>query len=180
MLFAVLVAAAVPATGIESSEIRRDGDRYLVRVASVINAPATRIRGLLTDYPHFHRIHPTIQESRWLKKHPDGRDRVYILSRICVLIFCFDIDQITDFQLRPEGDLQGNIVPAGSDFHYGRLYWRIRESKRGTTHIMFSAEVEPSQWIPPLIGPWILKKKLHELAVGTVINLERLARQASG
>ncbi len=110
-----------------------------------------------------------------MEKRPDDRDRVFILTRICVLIFCFDIDQITDFYLTPGGDLQGKIEPVGSDFHYGLLAWKIRGSKSGKTHIVFSAEIEPSQWIPPLIGPWILKKKLHQLAVETILSLEQLA-----
>jgi hypothetical protein len=36
--------------------------------------------------------------------------------------------------------------------------------------------VEPDFWIPPLIGPWLIKRKLLSETLETVDNLEQLAK----
>ena len=47
------------------------------------------------------------------------------------------------------------------------------------TRMRFSSEIEPSFWVPPLIGPWLIRHALYAEALRSVINLERLAEVVS-
>ena len=46
------------------------------------------------------------------------------------------------------------------------------------SRLIFFAALTPDFWVPPLIGPYIIKKKMREEAVETVLGLERLASAA--
>ena len=101
--------------------------------------------------------------------------------RDCVVVFCADMVQIVDFKPLGPGKLSAVVDGEQSDFSYGRLSWNLTESP-GTsatstplTHLVFRAEIEPGFWVPPVVGPWMVKKKLRELAVGITHNLEKVA-----
>ena len=36
--------------------------------------------------------------------------------------------------------------------------------------------MEPDFWVPPLIGPWVIKRTMREQAITTSEGIERLAR----
>ncbi len=39
--------------------------------------------------------------------------------------------------------------------------------------------MEPDFWVPPLIGPWVLKQRLMRGGTGAVNRIERLARETA-
>ena len=65
------------------------------------------------------------------------------------------------------------IVPEFSNFRSGYANWALRE-EGGGTHLLFTTQLEPSFWVPPLIGPWLIRYKLREEALQSVDNLEQL------
>lgn len=130
------------------------------------------------DYEHLARLHYAVVASELLDSAADGRARVHTRSRFCVLVFCFDVMQVTDYALEGNGDLVAVAVPAQSDLRYGRYRWEFREDGPGRTQLHFHAEVEPDFWVPPLIGPWILGRKLQDLAVGVARSLALYGAEA--
>ena len=46
--------------------------------------------------------------------------------------------------------------------------------------MVYKLEMEPDFRIPPLIGPWYLKRMLSQGGVRAVMRIERLARQIDG
>jgi hypothetical protein len=68
------------------------------------------------------------------------------------------------------------VNPARSDFSSGRSEWKILPAGAGQTRIVLRRTLEPSFWVPPLIGPWVIKNKMvQELSV----MLERLEQYAN-
>jgi hypothetical protein len=67
-------------------------------------------------------------------------------------------------------------VPQDSDLRSGGARWQLSEVNGGT-HLLFEAQVEPDFWIPPLIGPLVVKHMLHIEAVNTVKGLEALHKE---
>ncbi|MGH8581113.1 MAG: hypothetical protein ACREVK_13695 [Gammaproteobacteria bacterium] len=62
-----------------------------------------------------------------------------------------------EIKRQANGDIITRVVPEESDFSYGRCHWRTRSLTAQASRIALSAEVTPAFWVPPLIGPWILK-----------------------
>jgi hypothetical protein len=45
----------------------------------------------------------------------------------------------------------------------------------GLSRIVLDCEVVPSFWIPPVIGPWVIKRKMLEEGRETILRIEALA-----
>ena len=175
----VLVTAGAAAGEIPATAIERQGARYVVMAEALLHTPPADVYARLTDFEHLNRLHSTVSESAPLPGAAPGWQRVRVLSQACVLFFCYDLLQILDYRLETPEDLQAVIVPADTDFRSGRLRWRMAPGTDGGTHLRFEAELEPAFWVPPLIGPWILKQKLVSMASGIVENLEQQPKEES-
>jgi hypothetical protein len=133
---------------------------------------------VLTDYPRLGRVNEAIERSEVLERRGAEDYRVRTVTQACVYFFCKRIEQVQDVVQLADGRLLATVLPEYSDFRYGwaRLYvWP--EGDR--TRVRVLAEVEPDFWIPPLIGPWLIKRKLRSEALETVLNLERLTMVAA-
>lgn len=169
------IAGAPPASAGEvlSSHVEYENGHFLVDLNMRINAKPARVRGWLTDYNHLHRVNGAILTSRLISN--DGtRQRVFIETRGCVLFFCKRIVQYQDISEPAPGYLVSRIDPSVSDFSYGRVVWHLWHDQHGT-RVRFSADLVPKFWVPPLIGPWAIKRKLLEEAQQTITGLETLA-----
>ena len=47
-----------------------------------------------------------------------------------------------------------------------------------TTELQFTETFEPDFWVPPVIGPWLIQRKLVSEVAETVMYIE--AQQAAG
>lgn len=174
----LLHAAAVGAGEVVEIVVERSDARYRVVIDARFDAPVERVRGLLTDFPHLGRINDSIRHSEVLATLSPQRHRVRTEARVCVALLCKDIAQVQDVAVLPNGDLEATVRPADSDFRYGAAYWEFR-AQGAATHMRFRSEIEPAFWVPPLIGPWLIRRALHAEATKTIANLERLAEAGS-
>ncbi|MFQ6022528.1 MAG: SRPBCC family protein [Acidiferrobacterales bacterium] len=170
-LFATTPAAAVT---IHKLEITRSQDSYLVTFDVLVAADPAKARELLSDYRQWPRLSKTLKESRLLKTFADERQRVRLRFRTCVLIFCKTIHQVKDVENRPNSDIVTVMVPEDSDFASGWERWQIL-AEGEKTRVRYHAEIVPGFGVPPLIGPWILKRKLRRTLIRTAKTLEILA-----
>jgi hypothetical protein len=58
---------------------------------------------------------------------------------------------------------------------YSRSRWYLEATASGT-RVTYAMEMEPDFWVPPLVGPWALKRKLVSGADDAADRLERRAR----
>ncbi|WP_297527345.1 SRPBCC family protein [Thiohalobacter sp.] len=167
---------ALPAQAAELLNVlvEQRGTVYRVELDARFAAPAGRLRTLLTDYPHLDRINPSIHTSEVLAGAGPGRDRVRTVAKVCVAIFCKEIEQVQDLEVAPDGSINATVRPKQSDFRYGFARWRFEEDAAGT-RMRFVSEIEPAFWVPPLIGPWLIQRALRAEALESIHNLERLA-----
>jgi hypothetical protein len=150
---------------------------YLVEVDVLVDVPEPTARALLTDYNHLGRINPAIEISEVLLERKPGDYRVKTVTKACVWFYCKRIHQIQDVIEAHDGSITAVVIPELSDFKQGYARLNIWQEPGGS-RIRIRSEVEPDFWIPPLIGPWLIKRKLRSEALETVQNLERVAHQA--
>ena len=72
------------------------------------------------------------------------------------------------------GLIEALTVPALSDFRRGIYRWRL-QSENGATRMQFTALLEPDFWVPPVIGPWLIKRKLLDEVRVTTAAIESRA-----
>jgi hypothetical protein len=129
----------------------------------------------LTDYNHLGRVNDAIEVSEILKTRKPGDYQVRTETEACVWFYCMRVHQVQDVIEAYDGSVTATVIPALSDFRQGYARLNLWQEPGGT-RVLIRSEVEPDFWIPPIIGPWLIKRKLRSEALETVRNLERVAQ----
>lgn len=145
-------------------------------MVATLDASASEAWAVLADPDALSKLNDAIHQIDY-SDSPDKQAsrRAASVIRLCVLFFCKHLNQTQDLYQRPN-HLQAKVIPELSDFHYGYGDWKIAD-KGGLAQLTFTAALEPKFWIPPLIGPWVIRRKLAKEAEVTMENIERLARE---
>lgn len=170
-------ANSASAAEIQSLHVTHDGARYHVEMEVKLQAPSTSSYAVFATPGDLPKINPAVQQVRVIDHPGDERARIYTEVRVCALFYCKLLHQVQDMRYAPRpdgGDLHAEVLPAQSDFSYGRADWRFRPDG-AATHLHFSAELEPAFWVPPVIGPWLVERSLREEAQRTSAGIEQLA-----
>lgn len=156
-------------------EMWEEGDRYHLRSESLIEAPPELVLSTLLDYENFYRISGGIKETRYVEPDTDGVPRAYTRVESCVLFFCRSIEKVERVIVVSSQEIVLDVDPEKSDFRYNHSRWLIKPNGKGT-RLGYVMVMEPDFWIPPLIGPWAIKKKLASAAMTMAGRLEHMAR----
>jgi hypothetical protein len=168
-------AATAAAAQVTTNEIARDGDRYNVTFDVRIAAPTDRLKRYLTDYANYSQYFHSIRESTLLEGAPGSGQRVRLRLQACVWFFCRTVTFVKDVTETAEGEIRAQIEPTLSDFEEATEYWHVT-SVNGETRLQYRAALVPDFFVPPLIGPWLLKRQIHASLISGAERLETLAR----
>ena len=158
--FALLAAPLLgQAGGVLDASVSHDEDVYTLSVEARIEAPVEVVYRLITDYDHLHDINPAIQESRVLRTYSPAKHRIRTVTRVCVLFYCRDVAQTQDMVQSHGFVIVADILPQDSDFQRGQGRWRLT-AEGNATLLRFHAEIVPAFFMPPLIGPWLIRREM--------------------
>jgi len=182
---ACLVIALVSRAGaadIVSARVERQDDRYHVEFVVTMRGEAGRLRRIITDYAHLHELSSAIVASRVLSGRSGGDARVEVVMRPCVLIvLCRTITKVSDSRVEPgRHRLEYVTVPELSDFHEGRETIIMTPESAATVprvRFHYSAVLKPDFFVPPVVGPWLIRRAILDDLEATSRRVERLLRQ---
>lgn len=178
----LIAATALPcafsaaAAEILESDVRHNDGRYTVHFDVRLDAPPDKLRPHLTDYANYAKHAKSITESTVLGKMPSGATRIRLRLRSCFLFFCRNATMVKDITEQPDGTIQAQVDPALSDFRETTEQWRLT-AEGNRTRLQYRAELTPTFYVPPLIGPWILKRRMRELLEINATKFETLAHE---
>jgi hypothetical protein len=165
---------------IKTIEIKKETNLYHMHINATVNADVDNVIRIITDYENLPLINPYLKESRLLENPEDERTTVNMLTEICVLFLCYSIRHIQTFHTIDNGILFSRIIPGKSDFQAGWMRWEIKEIDSNkispVTKIILDIEMVPDFFVPPVIGPYQIKKIMLEMTRATIINLEKNAK----
>ena len=180
LLFILLVLVTpVQAAEIVTVQVERRDSMYRLTLHARLQASTRDIEKIITDYAHLMEINPYLRENRIEERDGENGTLVHLVTESCVLIFCHALRHDQRFQPMRDGVLVAEIVPGVSDFKSGRLIWTVKPDGAGSELVMES-EVDPDFIVPPVIGPYLINKKLREIAIVTIKNIERVAAERAG
>lgn len=170
-----------PVVGL-SAELRQidvDRKKGLITVASetYLAAPPEAVFEILADYDGFQRISRVFTESRYLERDESGNGIVYTRAEGCVLFFCTEIERVEKLTLTPGKEIVAQAIPEKSDVDFSVARW-VFEPEGNGTRLRYGLEFEPTFWIPPLIGPMIIRAKLRSRGIDAANRIEELANAA--
>ena len=167
------------AAQIDAISVTHRDDGFKIVFDAVIDAPAPQVYKVLADFARMGKLSPVVTAVS-VGVAPAGRgERVRSVIESCVWFFCRRIVQVEDVTEPDASTIVANIVPGAGDFKSGSCFWRVtNEGPR--TRLHYEATRVADFWIPPLIGPWAIRRTVREQLEFSVMTLERLANRSPG
>ncbi len=179
LMLAGALGAAGSARGAELKDVQvtvKDG-RYYVVAEMIVDAPLEPTFGALVEYDRFDKHSDIYVKTRYLNPAADGTPRVFTRIQGCVLGFCRGVERIMLLEATPFEVVHATVESeSDGNLRYGRETWELSPTEGGTL-ILYHHELVLGFWLPPLIGPWAVRRALYWGASDVVQTLEDIARQ---
>ena len=174
LIVLLLALTTVTAGEIENAEVVHHEGVYTLDLSVVLSSDFEPVYDILTDHEQLHRISEVLVDTRLITEPGSPSKRRRLVTETCILFFCFAAVMVEDVRIT-EDRIATRIIPLLSDYRSGQTIWQVAPSGPNHSRIKLHVELEPAFWIPPLIGPYVMKKKMESEARKTIHNIEVLA-----
>lgn len=168
------ISAMAQAAEFREIEVDREDGLYSMRSQVYFNVEPEYLYRVLTDFNLFKKFTSAIVESNNVEADEKGRPQFYARMEGCVLIWCRSFVRIGYLELKPTAEIIAISDPERSDFEISRERWQLIPEDGGTLMI-YEFQMVPAFWVPPLIGPFYIKRALRSGGVDAVNRIEALA-----
>lgn len=169
----LLLTSAVPAFAAELRSItfdKRDGIYYATSEVW-LDAPRDKLFGVLSDWDISPRFSSLIVASRNVEPDENGRSGFYMQNKGCVLFFCQTVERQGFVELEPRHLIRAVALAEKSDFEISDERWTLSDDSGGT-QVFYEMTMKPKFWIPPLIGPYAIKRKIKNDGLEALQRIE--------
>lgn len=168
-----LLLGAVPLDAAELRSVtleKRDGIYYATSEVW-LNAPRAEVFEVLSDWDISTRFSSLIIDSRNVDLPDDERPGFYMQNKGCVLFFCQTVEREGHVELRDSYLIRAVADAQKSDFEISDETWTLADDDSGT-QILYEMRMKPKFWIPPLIGPYAIKRKIRKDGLEALQRIE--------
>ncbi len=144
---------------------------------AIVAANHAAVYRIVTDYDRLERLNSALIESTLIGGEGDPVKRLRQVTKTCILFFCFKATLVEDVEEIGTELVLTTIDPLESDFDYGHTRWEFTAEGDDRTRIRVLSRIKPSFWVPPLIGPWVVRNKMMKEVRETLEQVEVLARR---
>ena len=177
MVFALCVyGGLVQSAELDSIKVRYEDKRYFVNSSATLDAPIEHVYDTLIDFDNYEEFSSVYHDAKWLERNADDSGEIYTYTRGCIVFMCRGFGRTESVVATRPTFIETRVDPTRSKVRYGFSVWNI-EALDDKTKIDFALEFEPDFWVPPLIGPFVVKKYLHKGGVDVLDRIEVLAQQ---
>jgi len=146
---------------------------YTLELEVVVSSAYVAVHDIVTDYDRLHLISEVLIETSLLSEADAEIKRRKLVARTCILIFCFTAVMVEDVW-ESDNTITTKIIPEDSDYKYGKTVWTVDAVDDQRSRIKLYCELEPDFWIPPFVGPYLMKKTMLQEAKKTILRIEEL------
>ena len=173
--------ALAAAATMDGLDVTKQHGRYSLEANARLDATPESIYAVLTDYDDnaYSRISRAYKESRYLDPADDGTPIVYTRMEGCMLWHCMTLERTERLETEAPRWIKSTALPDASNFKHATSEWMLEPDGDGTM-MTYKVELEPDFFVPPVIGPWYLKRTLSRGGLRAVTRIERLARDLDG
>lgn len=178
LLVVAVLSSTANAAEMLSIEVNHEEGIYTMNSEVWFDATVGQVYEIFRYWDNSTKFSSAIVEARDMPPDEQGRPQFYVRNRSCVFFFCKSFER----QGYVESEL--NIViyafadPEKSDFHISNESWHFLERDGGTV-VIYDIEMQPKFWVPPGIGPYLIKRKLRNNGDSAVDRIEVLAQEVS-
>lgn len=172
----LLLLQGVPAVAAELLDVfvEKNGDRYHFTSTTYFDASQSQLYNVLTDFDKYPKFSSAFVEAENREPDEQGRPQFYTRMEGCALLFCKTYIRAGYLELQPEDEIVAVTDPEQSNFAYSWERWQLIPKDEGTIMI-YDFEMEPGFWVPPIIGPYVIKRALRSSGGNAVDRIEAVA-----
>ena len=180
-LGALGAGALAGAATIDGLDVTKQRGTYSLEANARLDATPESIYAVLTDFDDnaYSRISRAYKESRYLDPADDGTPLVYTRMEGCMLWHCMTLERTERLETEAPRWIKSTALAESSNFKHATSEW-VLEPDGENTRMTYKLEMEPDFFVPPVVGPWYLKRTLSQGGLRAVTRIERLARQLDG
>ena len=162
-------------------QVGRDDQRFHIDMRVAIDAAPVQVFRALQDYAAMPRYNPDLRAVRTEPTSAPNRVRLFTTIHTCVLLFCKTMHQeqlMTATAQATGGLLEAELIAHSSAFG-GQGQWLVKPcgAQRPSACLDIRLELVPQFWVPPVIGPWLIRRTMYEEAQRSTHGLEQVARR---
>ena len=176
VLVLLLVAQLLGAASIEQLDVWTDNGVYRLHLKAHPDGPVDDLWTILDNFANLPRMLHTVTAVELRPGADPNQRRVEIRMYDCVLFYCRRFHHVQDVVKLAPYSIIALIDPNDSDYRGGWARWQMGDQPDGETWLDIQIAVIPDFWVPPLIGPWILRRKLRQEGLELLRGIETLHR----
>lgn len=167
-------AAGASAAELQDVTVELEEGRYTLRSETHFNVDQASLFEVLTNFDLFEKFTSAIVESYNQAPDEQGRAQFYARMEGCVLFWCKSMIRDGYVVASPLDEIVAVADPEKSDFNYSLERWEL-STKGDQTVMIYEFEMEPKFWVPPIIGPFYIKRALRSGGGDAINRIEALA-----
>jgi len=176
---ALLVLASqqfAAAAEMRSVDVQYEGGRYSLVSVAWFDAGIDETFEVFRTWDYSTQFSSAVVDALDLDPDSSGRPGYYVLNRGCILFFCKSMVRQGYVEVQHNRDLRAVANPQVSDFRLFEENWKFAEESGGT-RVRYALLMEPDFWVPPTIGPYLIKRKLRDDGSDALDRIEDLAQR---
>jgi len=164
------------AAEMRSVDVGYEDSRYTMQSEVWFNAPLEAVYAVFSQWDLSTQFSSAIVKSQDLEPDEQGRPQFFVQNRGCLLFFCKTFDRQGYVESQPFEVLRAIANPETSDFLVSRESWTFRPENGGTA-VVYEMLMQPKFWVPPGVGPYLIKRKLRKDGGAAVDRVEAIAQR---
>lgn len=170
-----LLTALAEGADLRSVSIDRVDGVYKMYSVVWFDARIDAVYNVFLDWDLSEQFSSVVVEARNTGSDATGDRGFYTRNRACVLFYCKSVERYGAVEHEALKFIRATADPERSDFHISNESWEFTEENDGTL-ITYRLEMRPKFWIPPVIGPYVLKRKMRDDGVEALERIEVIAQ----
>ena len=175
LLLSLLLPVPVGAMEVRELEVSNEGRHYTVNAQVYLDAPSASILAVIADFDHLDLINETVVSSHYQGEAPEGGYLVSTEIKFCVVFICQDAQQLHRVYYPTPDHVVSEPIAEQSDLPDLVQHWWVRSEGEGSAMI-YTMSVSAEGFIPPLIGPALVRRALRRISRDSAFEIERLAQ----
>ena len=171
----ILLASPLRAAEMLSIQVDHDDGIYTMSSEVWFDASVEQVFEIFRSWDHSTKFSSAIVESRDLPPDDQGRPQYYVRNQGCVLFFCTSFERQGFVESEVNSYINAYGDPEVSDFSLMNEVWQFK-TRDGGTLVTYDLEMSPKFWVPPVIGPYFIKRKFKNNGDRAINRIEVLAQ----
>ena len=175
LMVLILLGGAAQAADLREVSMDKQDGVYSLRSVVWFGVRREPLFAVFLNYDLAEKFSSFVAESRNLEPNANGQRRFYIRNEGCVWFFCHSFERTGVIEHTPYRTIFSTADAAVSDFESSVESWTFSSEGDGTL-VVYTFDFVPKFWIPPLIGPYVLQRKLEQDSIRALNRIEAIAR----